>query len=47
MWSNGEKYEGFWLKDLREGKGIMHWPNGDKYNGFWKEDKMSGKGVFI
>jgi len=35
------------VKDLREGKGIMHWPNGDKYNGFWKEDKMSGKGVFI
>ena len=30
-YNNGDKYEGEWKNDKREGKGIYYYNNGDKY----------------
>ena len=38
-WKNGDRYEGDYKNDKREGKGIMYWNDGDKYEGDWKNDK--------
>lgn len=34
-YKSGDKYEGEFKHDLREGKGIMTWINGEIYNGTW------------
>ena len=39
------KYEGEFLNDVREGRGIMYWFDGVKYEGAWKNDKAEGKGI--
>ena len=46
-YNNGDKYDGEWKNDLREGKGIMKYNNGDIYDGYWKNDKKDGKGIMI
>jgi len=33
------RYEGSWVNDLREGRGVQHWINGDKYVGDWKKSE--------
>ena len=45
-YNNGEKYDGKWKNDKKEGKGIFYYFNGDKYDGEWKDDKKEGKGTF-
>ena len=42
--NNNENYEGNWLNDKREGKGIMKYNNGDIYDGDWENDKKVGNG---
>ena len=42
----GDKYEGEWKNDKRDGKGILIFPNGDRYEGDFKEDKQEGKGIY-
>ena len=44
-YKSGDKYEGFWKDNKREGKGIMKYKNGDKYEGDWKDNKREGKGT--
>ncbi|RKZ38800.1 MAG: hypothetical protein DRQ41_11505, partial [Gammaproteobacteria bacterium] len=40
-WPSGERYEGEFVDDKRNGQGIMTWPSGERYEGKWKNDKMS------
>lgn len=42
--SNGLKYEGEWLGNVRHGFGTQIWPDGAKYVGYWEDNKASGKG---
>ena len=41
---DGSKYEGIWLKDMYDSKGIYTWPDGAKYEGDFKKDKQHGYG---
>jgi len=41
---NGDKYEGDWKDDLKNGKGVIYYANGEIYDGEWKNDKYCGKG---
>ena len=42
---NGDRYEGNYLKDRREGTGTYYWASGDRYEGEWLNDKRNGYGV--
>lgn len=44
---NGNSYDGDFVNDLPDGKGIMRFSNHDKYEGDWTEGKMTGKGEYI
>ncbi len=44
-YENGDKYEGEWKNDFKEGKGKMIYNNGEKYEGEWKNDLKEGKGI--
>ena len=35
---DGSKYEGEWMNDTPNGKGIFYYPDGDIYDGGWKND---------
>ena len=41
-WANGDRYEGQWDGDKRNGKGTKHFANGDKYEGEWVDGQMTG-----
>ena len=43
---NVRQYEGFWDRDLRDGKGFERYPNGNTYFGQFKYGKAHGKGVY-
>ena len=43
-YKNGDRYEGNFINDLKEGKGIMKLNNRDEYNGNWLNDKSEGNG---
>lgn len=45
-YSNGNIYEGEWVKDKKHGKGKYTFYNGDIYIGEFKNDKIDGEGVF-
>jgi hypothetical protein len=55
IYSNGDKYEGEWKNDTKDGKGkeikklvgTYTYSNGDKYDGDWDKNKKSGKGSFF
>ena len=42
--SNGAVYTGQWLKEIRDGYGVMVWPDGSKYEGAWSGNKANGHG---
>ena len=42
----GDRYEGEWKNNKKEGKGIYYWNNGDKYDGDWRNGKFEGKGIY-
>lgn len=44
--SKGQKYEGYFVKNLMHGKGTMTFSNGDKYVGEFKNDKYHGEGTY-
>jgi len=35
-WPSGERYEGEFVDDKRNGQGIMTWPSGERYEGKWR-----------
>ena len=41
------RYEGFWVKGLREGYGVFYYANGSKYEGEWKGGLKHGFARFI
>ena len=43
--SDGDKYEGEWKNDKREGYGI-YYSDRDKYEGEWKNDLKDGYGIY-
>lgn len=43
---NGNKYEGEWANDAKNGYGSLYYVNGEKYEGYWKEDKGSARNLF-
>lgn len=52
-YGNGDKHEGEWRDDLKNGKGtsqasvgFAYYRNGDKYEGEWQDGKIVGKGNF-
>ena len=40
------KYEGQWVNDKKEGKGIFTWPTGGQYEGDFKNNRKNGEGVY-
>ena len=40
---NGEKYEGDWKNDNKEGKGILYSNKGNRYEGDFKNGLFEGK----
>ena len=45
-YKTGRQYEGYWDRDLRDGKGFERYPNGNTYFGQFKYGKAHGKGVY-
>lgn len=43
-YADGDKYEGEWKDDKRDGEGTMSYKNGDKFTGEWKEGRIGDKG---
>jgi len=39
---NGDRYDGEWKNNLRDGHGVFINNDGDMYDGNWKLDKMEG-----
>ena len=44
-YDNGERYQGDFNNNKREGKGIYYYNNGNKYIGDWKNGLKEGKGI--
>jgi len=42
-WSNGDKYEGDWKKNLQNGIGLKTYANGAFYDGTWLNGKIINK----
>ena len=45
--NNGNRYEGEFKNNKREGKGIMYHSNGDREFGNYKNDKPKGKHAIL
>ena len=45
-YDNGDKYEGDFVDNVKEGKGIYYFSNGDKYEGEFFEDEKDGYGIY-
>ncbi|XP_062611375.1 MORN repeat-containing protein 1-like isoform X3 [Saccostrea cucullata] len=41
---NGDRYEGLWVNDIREGRGILYTIDGSVYEGDFKSDAFNGRG---
>ena len=41
----GNKYDGEWVDDVKEGYGVLTYVNGERYEGYWRNDKAHGKGT--
>jgi hypothetical protein len=44
---NGDKYEGEWNEDKRDGIGVYYYMNGDKYEGDWINDHKGNNGRIL
>ena len=47
IYNNGNKYDGEWKNDLKEGEGKMTYNNGDEYNGYWENDEIKKSNNYI
>jgi hypothetical protein len=46
-WKNGDRYEGSFVEDKRQGLGEYYWSDGGFYKGEWKSDRMNGYGRLV
>ena len=44
---DGDRYEGEYKDDKKNGKGKFIYNNGDRYEGEYKDDNRNGKGIFF
>jgi len=44
---NGDKHEGEYKNNLRNGQGKMEYNNGDSNEGVWMDDELTGDGIFF
>lgn len=44
-WSNGDRYEGDFVRGVRSGRGIFFWSDGRRYEGGFLDDVRSGDGT--
>jgi hypothetical protein len=44
-YASGEKYNGNWKDDIKEGHGVFYYSENEKYDGEWKNDHKCGKGT--
>lgn len=42
----GDRFEGSWYKDEKEGKGTYYSASGNTFVGFWRQEKKHGMGEF-
>ena len=42
----GDRYEGEFRHNKKEGRGIYYWHNGDRYEGDFRNGKLEGKGIY-
>ena len=47
IFTNGDRYEGSFVFNDREGYGIYTYSNGDKYEGEWEMDDIDGEGKMV
>jgi hypothetical protein len=40
-------YEGEWIGQNKDGRGVYKWANGSRYDGFWKNNKNHGYGRLV
>ena len=45
-YDNGDKYDGMFVDNVKEGKGIYYYNNGDRYEGEFFEDLKDGYGIY-
>lgn len=43
---NGDKYDGEFVNDIRQGKGLYYWKDGSRWEGNFMDNVMDGKGTF-
>ncbi len=46
FYEDGSKYEGYWRKNLKHGKGTYRFRNGDILEANWKDDLKHGRSVY-
>ena len=46
IWDDGDRFKGFWINGLREGKGVYYWKDDRKFEGYWEKDILVGKGYY-
>ncbi len=46
QYSANGRYEGDWVNENANGKGIFYYLSGSKYDGDWLNGKMNGKGIY-
>ena len=47
-YASGNYYEGDWLKDLKNGKGLMVWETAhERYEGEWRDNQQWGFGTHL
>ena len=47
LWTDGNKYDGYWKDDKAHGKGKFYYNNGDYFEGDWVQNVTTGYGVFV
>ena len=47
MFSNGDQYEGEWVRGMKQGHGTMKYNDGTIYDGQWRDDTFNGQGSIV
>ncbi len=42
---NGDRYEGNWVNNWKDGFGVLYYASGKRYEGNWVDNKKDGHGV--